>query len=307
MDNQKDIEIFSAEERSEINRRIESASARDAVAAPGLPSKKEAAKRGVFPLWVNIFAVVILAAGIFLLFTFQQTDAAEIRTSGLGTSGQALIRAIISETNSQLNEKNDAIYAMNRRIAEVDSELERLDSLETLTDEQRKTLEELKARQEEYRESLASLQQEKTQLLLQARIREEEVRQQEKRLAEQLGFLEDISGQDRAAMELAREEFSKLSGEAQKTPGFSFTAIQAEEPATVPPGEGAEEALRQQVASQSAMIAEQNAALAELQETITEKDRQLESLKAQNTSQAQQIESLQKTISSISTALQDNQ
>ena len=390
----KAIEIFSAEERNEINERIETASARDAVVAPDYPSKREAAKRGVFPLLVNAGAAVLLAAGILLLFTFQQTDAAEIRSSGavLGVTERALIREIRKEINSRLSEKDDAIDAMNKRIAEVDSELERLFSLEALTDEQRETMDELLARHEEYQENLIRLQQERAQILTQARIREAEARQREEKLLEQQLILEDISAQSRAEIEKAREELSKISGEAEKTalvekqlsafyttisrqieekqfneaadsiaalkeyiatPGFSYlkaiqarqvsdiaaahalsmllseaqktsgnsvTVVQVEELPHVPPGAGAEEALRQQVAAQAASIQEQNSALADLQKTtaalqerndtiqqaIEERDRQLESLRAQNTSQAQQIESLQRTISTVRSAM-DNQ
>ncbi|MCL1812680.1 MAG: hypothetical protein FWG29_04070 [Treponema sp.] len=391
----KAIEIFSAEERNEINERIEAASVRDAVTAPGLPSKDQALKRGFFPLLVNAGAVVLLTVGVLLLFTFQQTDAAEIRKSGvvLGITERALIQEIRKEINTQLNEKDQAIEAMIKRITEIDRELELLNSLEVLSGEQQKTMEELLVRQEEYRENLTVLQHERSQILTQARIRETEIRQREEKLLEQQLILENISAQSKAEIENAREELLKLSNEAekaslierqlaafyttilrqieerqfkaaensiaalneylatpafssikaiqarqasdaavvhalslllseaQKSPGSSAAVVQVEALPPVPPGADAEAALRQQVALQSVSIAEQNAVLAELQktmdglqqqnevtsQTIAERDRQLESLRAQNVSQAQQIESLQKTISSINSALRDNQ
>ncbi|MCL1927902.1 MAG: hypothetical protein FWG07_03795 [Treponema sp.] len=215
----KAIEIFSAEERNEINEHIEAASTRDAVTAPGIPSKEEALKRGLFPLFVNAAAVVLLTAGVLLLFTFQRTDAAEIRKSGavLGVTERALIREIRKEINSQLNEKDQAIEAMIKRLAEIDSELNILNSLEVLTAEQQKTMEELLIRQEEYRENLTVLQHERTQILTQARIREAEIRQREEKLLEQQLILENISAQSRAEIENAREELLKLSSEAEKT------------------------------------------------------------------------------------------
>ena len=321
MDN-KTIEIFSAEERDDITRHIERVSAREAVDVPGIPPKEDVLKHGVFPLFVNAGAMIILVAGILLLFIFQQTEAAEIQTSGaaLGVTERALIREIRSETNSQLNEKDAAIDAMIRHIAEIDRDLEKFNSFETLTVEQRKAIEELRARHTEYRDTLIRLQQEKRQLLIQARISEEEVRQREKIFLERQGFLEDISGQNRETLEQARIEFSRLAGESQKTSDIAFAGIQSKEDPVLT-GEETEESFRRQIDSQALSIAGQNAVIAELQknmaimqqqndatvQTITERDRQLENLRAQNTSQAQQIESLQRTISSISSALQGSQ
>ena len=384
----KGIEIFSAEERNEINERIEAASVRDAVTAPGIPSRAEATKREFFPFLVNSLAALLLAAGVLLLFSSQKTDAAEIRDSGaiLGVTERALIREIRREINLQLNEKDTAIDTMNRRIAEVDLELGRLNSLEALTDEQRDAMAVLMAKQEEYRESLAGLQQERAVILTQARIREAQARQREELLLEQQLFLEDISAQDRAEIEKAREELSRLSGEAektafiekqlaafystitrqieekqykaaegsiaalkeylatpsfaslktiqarhdsdlaavnalslllqeaQKTTGGAITVVQAEEPPPVPPGAGAEAALRQQTAAQSVSIAELQKALSDMQQqndtaiqTVAERDRQIDGLRATNTAQAQTIETLQNTIAIIRSATENQQ
>jgi chromosome segregation ATPase len=217
------IEIFSPEERDEINARIEAASARDAVTAPGLPSKKEASRRDLFPILVNAGAMLLLASGLLLLFNLQRTDAVEIRESGavLGLTERALIREIRNEAKSQLAEKDTAIDAMNKRIEEVDVELRRLDSLETLTDEQRETMEELRNQEGVYRESLAQLQIDKAKILTSARIREAEATQREANLRgqirEQAGMLEDLSAQSKAEIENARNELVKLSGDAEKT------------------------------------------------------------------------------------------
>ena len=398
----EDIEIFSAEERNEIIAHIETASARDAVTPPGIPSKEQALKRGLFPLLINTGAILLLAAGILLLFSFQQSHAAEILESGavLGVTERALIREIRKEVNSRLLEKESAITAMNNRIADVDAELLRLGSLESLTAEQSAAMEKLKQEQEEYRGKLAELHVERAQILTRARIKEAEIREREENLYEQQGILEDLYSEDRTELENARKELSMLSGDAEKaalferqfsgflaiiqqqieahdyktaektlialkeylaTPSFSsiksiqsrhdtdsaavnvLSALLAEAQRSgagsavpfkiedlppVPSGAGAEAALRKQVADQAASIAEQNAALAamdktleELQKNVTdlqdrndtiqqsvaEKDRQLDNLRSQNASYAQTIETLQKTISNVNAALENQQ
>ena len=385
------IEIFSPEERSEITARIEKVSARNAVAAPGIPSKKEALRRGFFPLLINADAVVFLTAGIALLFYLQQTDAAEILKSGanMGVTERALIHEIRKEAHLQLNEKEAAIDAMNARIAEVEAGLGRLDSLEALTGEQRAAMEELRREREEYKSSLAELHMEKARILTNARILEAEARQREENLnkkpKEEQGVQENFSGHNRAEIESALAELSGISKEAEKnalvekqlsgfyanisrqieegryreaegsiealkeylaTPSFgsiktiearresdiaainvlSFllaeaqkagvpgASIQIETPPPVPPGDGAEEALRQQVTQQAASIAEQNAALASMEKTLAELQKSITDLQDRNDTFTQtieekdkQIEALQKTISNVSSALENQQ
>ena len=327
----KEIEVFSPEERSEIIARIEKASARDAVAVPGLPSKNEARKRGIFPILVNAGAAVLLAAGILLLLSFQRTNAVEIVESGaaLGITERALIRAIRSDINSLLYEKEQAIDDMNKRIAEVDLELGRLNSLETLTSEQQAAMEALMAAQKTYQESLAELYQERAQILTQARTREAAARQQEETFEQQV-FTENVSAQSRAEIEKAREELLRLSSDAEKmafietllSAAYSNQSapviqIQVEEP---PPGASAEE-LRQQITTLTVSIREQNqkntelsAGLAEAQQTLKELQNNITVLQDRNDTFSQtiaekdkQIDALQRTISNVSSALEDKQ
>ena len=217
--NSKDIEIFSPEERKRINETIETASRREPVAPPGIPSAKEALKKGLFPFFINAGAFVLLAAGIMLLIMFQQSSAEGIRESGtvIGITERVLIREIRNETNARLNEKESAIEAMNNRIAEVDAELERLSSLEALTDEQQAAMENLRREHGEYRETLNRLYQEKAQILTEARIREAEIRQREENRRREESILINLTPGNREEVERAREELSLLSGEAEKT------------------------------------------------------------------------------------------
>jgi peptidoglycan hydrolase CwlO-like protein len=390
-----DIEVFSDEERNEINARIEAASAREPVAPPRLPARGGSVKRGIFPILVNVAALLVLGGGLFFLYRFHQVDTVEIRESNavLGITERALIREIRQETDLLLSEKESAIDAMNVRIAEVDAELSRLDSLEALTDEQRSAMAELQRQQDEYRGTLTQLQTERARIVAEARIREAETMQRELKLRAQAAEqqIDAPPIQSMADIESARNELALLSGGEEKaalverllsgyyaavtrqigegqyreasetlsmlkeflnTPSFqSLRSIQIRResdaaavntlavliaearkagdgttPAAVvpelppvPPGAGAEAALRQQLAEQSAALAAREAALAELQknygdlqsqdtatlQALAEREQQIESLQAQNNSNLQKIETLQRTISNINAALED--
>ncbi|MDR2552894.1 MAG: hypothetical protein LBD31_07005 [Treponema sp.] len=210
-----DISVFSEEERREINRRIESASVRDASPPPGLPARGEASRRGLFPFLVNAAGALVLGAGLFCLFSFHRSDTADIRESGalLGITERKLIQEIRREVNRRMDEKDAAINAMVRRINEVDAELKRLDSQDSLNDEQRIALETLRGRQEEYRDGLVRLQSERAQILAAARRREAELFT---RTEGQREAPEDSIAQVRAENQAARDELSRLSEEQEK-------------------------------------------------------------------------------------------
>ncbi|MDR1306260.1 MAG: hypothetical protein LBK74_01625 [Treponema sp.] len=216
------IEVFSDEERREISGRIEAASRREAVPPPGPPARGEASRKGFFPLLVNAAGILLLGAGLLLLFSIQRAGSAELRESDaeLGITERALIREIRREVTLQLTEKDADISAMRGRIAEVDDELARLESLEALTGEQQQTMAALRGQQEEYRGDLARLEMERSLILAEARQKEAEARRREARLharlAEQEGALEDISARNRAELEAARAELAKLTGDDEK-------------------------------------------------------------------------------------------
>jgi chromosome segregation ATPase len=205
-----DIAVFSEEERREIAEKIEAAAKRDPAEISRVPAKGETGRRGFFPFAVNIGALLVLAAGLALAFLFHGGEAAKIREAGaiLGITE----RKLIQEIRMQLNEKDAEIAAMNARIAEVDAELERLDSLAALSGEQRAAMNELHRQQDDYRRSLAGLQNERAQILAEARQKEAALYA---RLQEQQGALENLSAQNRE-IQAAREELAKLSNEQEK-------------------------------------------------------------------------------------------
>jgi chromosome segregation ATPase len=210
------IAVFSEEEQKEIIAQIEAAAQRGPMEPSRLPSKGEVSKRNFFPLAVNVTAAVLLCAGIFFMFFFQREGEIKIHESGavLGITERKLIQEIRRETSRLVSEKEAAIEAMNEKIAEVDAELVRLDSLEALTDEQRAAMSELHRQQDEYRLSLQGLQSERAQILAEARRREAVLNA---RLEEQQGALENLSVRSRAEIQAARDELAKLSGDQEKS------------------------------------------------------------------------------------------
>ncbi|MDR1929275.1 MAG: hypothetical protein LBQ44_01475, partial [Treponema sp.] len=208
-----EMAVFSEEEQREIAERIEAASARGRSSVP--PVKGAASRRSVFPLLVNAAALLVLAGGFAALTTLHSAEAVEIRETGarLGITERALIQEIRRETDRRLGEKENAIAAMNARISGVEEELARLDSLEALSDEQRKTMDELRHQQEEYRSGLGRLQSERALILAESMQREAALRT---RLEEQRGAMEALSEQSRAEIKAAADELSRLSSEQEK-------------------------------------------------------------------------------------------
>lgn len=215
MSDAADISVFSEEEQRQITDEIERAARRETLSPPSLPSKSEASRKGLFPLMINIGALALLAAGAFLLFYFQKDESLSIRESGgvLGITERALIKEIRRETNRLLGEKEAAIARMNGELSAVDAELARLDSLEALSDEQRRTMEDLRRQQEEYHAGLSKAQAERALIIAESRQQEERLRE---RLLEQQGALENLSERSREEINSARDELAKLSLERDK-------------------------------------------------------------------------------------------
>jgi len=286
------IEIFSPEERSEISDSIEAASARDSIKAPGFPSKKQAIKYGTFPILVNAGAIILLLIGLFLLFSFQQNSDYEIRESGslLGITERALIREIRNEAQLRLNEKDAAINDMHRRINEVSLELGRLELLESVTAEQHSIMEELRRQEQVYSGELRLLEQERIQILTEARIRENEIRNSRFIDQERNAFLD-----------------SHLSG---FSPDVSIDNID----------QSAESALRQQISELNAALMERERIVSELQnnmsdfrdqisstqQILADRESQLELLRNQNNSLRTQNTSYQQTIASYESMIRRN-
>jgi len=321
------IELFSPEERSDISARIEAASARNAVTPPGFPSKTEAARRGLFPLLVNAGALVLLAGGLALLFASQQSGAGELRESdaALGVAERALIQEIRSEANYTLenisSESRMEILAAREELASLSGEAEKAALIERqLTGFFRSAALSIEAgRYREAENTIAAL---KEFLATPSFASIKKIRARRE-------------SDDAAANALSALVREALAARAAANSGAVDNSISQED--SPQDTSEIEAALRQQFArelanaaanAESASAAERNTLLAErekttaelqktiadlqeknaaAQQTIAEQGKQMDNLKNQNASYAQTIERLQRTISSVNSALESQE
>jgi len=213
--------VFSVEEQNEIlntinklaekNRHsLSEASAESAV----IHAKKNSA---IFPLVINISAIVFLAVGAFLLFFFNGKTNAEVRTGRVvyNVTERALIDEIRKDTANKIAAKESEINTIAARLEQVDNELLSLYSdNEELNAEQRAAQTRLLAMQNAFREELGMLQDERSFILENSRAKEANLRaQMEQRTKEFTAAQQKASGELEAAMrelELLKKEKERL-------------------------------------------------------------------------------------------------
>jgi hypothetical protein len=177
---QQDLEI-SPEEREQVLRQIEAAIA--GSRAPGGPELAVvlAERRGVlFPLLINLAALALIAAGVFLLLRYFELRKENItlrRTSYISAEG-TVIQTLKEETESRLQAKEEEIAAIQRRLRQVDEERQALAleveaNLQTREEQLRGALEAELSRE---RNRLAALG--TSEVMIIDRLRELETRQQ---------------------------------------------------------------------------------------------------------------------------------
>jgi hypothetical protein len=208
---------FSVEEQREILNQINSLTVEKGIVPVPGDLKTEAKKKGVlFPLLVNLAAIILLSGGFFLLLFFHGQDEAGIRqgTSTLGLTERKLIQEIHEETKKRLSEKETEINSILSALSDAARESRELEaSVDTLTEEQRLRAEQLKDIQEEYRNTLSNLQTERTKILEDARLREAGLRAQAEARAVELSSEIERSQQNLTA---AMEELEALSTEQER-------------------------------------------------------------------------------------------
>ncbi|MCL2473136.1 MAG: hypothetical protein FWF26_05600, partial [Treponema sp.] len=122
----------------------------------------EAKKKGfLFPLFVNIGALVVLGLGLSLLFFLHGRDDQSIRENStiLGLTERKMIQEIRRETSQLLSEKENEINAILSKLSAAGNEYRLLqESVETLGEEQKARADYLLAMQDEYRGALSGLQ-----------------------------------------------------------------------------------------------------------------------------------------------------
>jgi chromosome segregation ATPase len=211
---------FSEEEQREILREIDSLSGENRIAAPPEALAAEAKKRGVlFPVLVNLGALLLLASGFFLLMYFHSHEEADIRGASavLGLTERRLIQEIRRETSRQISEKEKEINDYLSKLSEADAEYKELQvSVESLTEEQKERAAYLLRLQDEYRGTLTNLQEERAKILEDSRSREIELRAQAQ---ERAGELASRIEQSDSALNAALEELGRLSSEQEKAAG----------------------------------------------------------------------------------------
>jgi chromosome segregation ATPase len=176
-----------------------------------------AKKKGyVFPLAVNISAIILLAAGFFLLYFLHGQDEQQIResTAVLGLTERILIQEIRQETNRLISEKENEINNILSMLSAVDAEYRVLaESVETLTEVQRERAAYLLMMQEGYHQTLSQLQEERAGILEDARLREANLRAQAEERTRELTLRME---QDQVSLSEAMEELRQLGSEQER-------------------------------------------------------------------------------------------
>jgi chromosome segregation ATPase len=177
-------------------------------------------KGALFPALVNIIAVVLLAAGLFLLYYFHGQDEIDIReqNTSLGITERKLIQEIRKETARQIYEKEQEIDDIMGKLTGVDAEYQNLQQemekgTYQLTQQNIENMNRLKSLQEEYRSNLSVLNTERAKIVEESRAREANLHAQ---LEEKVGALTAQVAEANSDLSAAREELSKLSDEQEK-------------------------------------------------------------------------------------------
>jgi len=144
-------------------------------------SKSIKAKKSgaLFPLSVNITALIILAAGAFLLVLFNTRIDAQVRTGNTvyNLTEKALIDEIRKDMEEKITAKNKEISIIISLLEEVDTQLFLL-QFDNMSLEQLNAQESLLGLQRMYRDDLSVLQEERSKILEEYRSREAVLRAQ---------------------------------------------------------------------------------------------------------------------------------
>jgi chromosome segregation ATPase len=175
-----------------------------------------AKKRALFPILVNIAALLLLGAVLALFMTFRGEESAGKRRGGVlyNSTERALIREIRQETARELGAKDAEIEEFLAKLAGVDAELRELHSNNReLTAEQLEVEANLRRLQEEYTVSISSLEDDRSRILETSRAREASLKAQ---LDERAMELAAQAERSREALSNAQREIDRLAGDQEK-------------------------------------------------------------------------------------------
>lgn len=228
-----EAEGFSEEERHEIIEQIEQVAARNRMSLASEREELQPQKRGsLFPIVVNLIAILCIAAGVFYSYRYfgRQEARLDTRAEGYLTTEGRIIDEVRRESQQQLEEKEQEISAiredlrsieeeqqnleatMEQRIAEREAELR--EQMQQELARERERLEEQDLSAEEVRQRLEEFRQGRSQEL-EARM-EELRRQNREELAEKQEELEAARQTAEEILQEAQQEREELTREAEE-------------------------------------------------------------------------------------------
>ena len=165
---------ISLEEQQEILDGINAMAVGSRI-APEPITQKAKNKDYLFPLIINICALILLGLGTFMISFFYRSDEQNIReaSAGLGHTERLLIQEIRQQTRNLIDEKDRQIDEIFSILSELNAESRSLQSsAETLSAEQSQRLAQLLRMHDEYSLLVRNLQDEKFMLIEESRTRE---------------------------------------------------------------------------------------------------------------------------------------
>ncbi len=208
-----EVENLSEEERAEILEQIE-----NVASGGGLGDRKDiftiqaSKKGGVFPLVVNIIAVIAMAGGIYYAnhYFSRQEEELNLRSSSYLSAESKIIEEFKKESEKRLQEKESEIENIRSDLLKIEQEREALAA---------NIEEQIASREEELRRQLEQSLAEERERLENQGISEEEM---QRRLAE---FQEARSGEIDAAVSQFRSEMeTELQAKEQELAEAEATA-----------------------------------------------------------------------------------
>ena len=199
---------------AEKNRRSFSAETKTGSGMGSWKSFKARKNGGLYPVLVNVLAVLILASGFLVLSSFQREADIQAREGAraLNPAIRAIIEEIRGRTNALLEAKDREISLLVSLLANIEIQLQEfLAGGGALTVEQLATQSRLNAEREGYRTALALAWEERARILESAHTEEMEIR----------AWIHDpVAGNE---PDSARMELAILSGEQRQA-----TAVEAQ-------------------------------------------------------------------------------
>ncbi|MDR3276211.1 MAG: hypothetical protein LBT11_03200 [Treponema sp.] len=326
---------FSTEEQQEILAKIEAAASAGRIIpvpeeADGEIRRAAKKRGGVFPLLVNLGALLVLAAGLSALFLFQSQEDGDIRGSAtdLGVTERALIREIREETGRQLRAKDEEIGAIQSRLNEAEVEYRGLQTRE-LSEAETRRRDELEAQIAAYRRNLSTLNNERLHILEDSEQREAQARARPESEASNpgpdplAGFLAADTAADTGEIEALQARIAGLEQQVQDQEQrlAAYSAEGSELSDRIEAYEDTIAGLRRTITAQDNAATEQGRQITSLNstvsslrsdnqrlnQTITDQNSRITTLTGERDSQAAEITRLNTQINAIRGALDGGQ